>query len=54
MGILDKYSLKVRPPIKFLNVGVANPLIVQMLLSDIVFMNTKFIDLTELYKLGFH
>ena len=46
--------LKARPLIEFLNVGVANPLITQMLLSDNFFMNTKFVDLTELYKLGFH
>ena len=45
---------KVRPPIEFLNVGVANPLITQMLLSNNFFMNTKFVDLTELYKLGVH
>ena len=44
----------MRPPIEFLNVGVANPLITQMLLSDKFFMNTKFVDLIELYKLGFH
>ena len=50
-----QYALefKVRPPIEFLNLGVANPLITQMLLSDNFSMNTKFVDLTELYKLGF-
>ena len=47
-------SAKVRPPIEFLNVGMTNPLITQMLLSDKFFMNTKFVDLIELYKLGFH
>ena len=46
--------VKARPPIEFLNLGVANPLITQMLLSDNFSMNTKFVDLTELYKLGFH
>ena len=45
---------KPRLPIEFLNVGVTNPLITQMLLSDKFFMNTKFVDLIELYKLGFH
>ena len=44
----------MRPPIEFLNVGMTNPLITQMLLSYKFFMNTKFVDLTELYKLGFH
>ena len=44
----------MRPPIEFLNLGVANPLITQMLLSDNFSLNTKFVDLTELYKLGFH
>ena len=44
----------MRPPIVFLNVGVKNTLMRQMLLSDNSFMNTKFVDLTELYKLGFH
>ena len=44
----------MRPPIEFLNVGMTNPLITQMLLSDKFFMNTKFVDLIELYKLGFH
>ena len=46
--------IKARLPIEFLNVGVTNPLITQMLLSDNFFMNTKFVDLIELYKLGFH
>ena len=40
--------LKARPPIEFLNLGVANPLITQMLLSDNFSMNTKFVDLTEI------
>ena len=44
----------MRPPIEFLNVGVANPLITQMLLRANFFMNNKFVDLTELYKLGVH
>ena len=44
----------MRPPIEFLDVGVANPLITQMLFRDNFFMNTKFVDLTEVYKLGFH
>ena len=43
----------MRPPIVFLNV-VTKALLRQMLLSDNFFMNTKFVDLTELYKLGFH
>ena len=46
--------IKVCPPIEFLKLGVANPLITQMLLSDDFSMNTKFVDLTELYKLGSH
>ena len=45
---------KARLQIEFLNVGMTNPLITQMLLSDKFFMNTKFVDLIELYKLGFH
>ena len=48
------HMFKVRPPIEFLNVGVANPLITQMLLSYNFSMNTNFVDLTELYKLGVH
>ena len=47
-------EVKARPPIEFLNVGVANLLITQMLLRDNFFMNTKFVDLTKLYKLGAH
>ena len=43
----------MRPPIVFLNV-VTKALLRQMLLSDNFFMNTKFVDLSELYKLGFH
>ena len=55
-GVLQNstWFSKARPPIEFLNVGVTNPLITQMLLSDKFFMNTKFVDLIELYKLGFH
>ena len=52
--IQSSISTKARPPIEFLNLGVANPLITQMLLSDNFSMNTKFVDLTELYKLGSH
>ena len=46
--------LKARLPIEFLNVGVTNPLITQMLLSDKFFMNTKFVDLIDFYKLDIH
>ena len=52
--MLTRSEVKARPPKEFLKVGVTNPLITQMLLSDYFFMNTKFVDLTELYKLGFH
>ena len=34
MGSMSLHNPKVRPPIEFLNVGVANPLTTQMLLSD--------------------
>merc|ERR1712218_393554 len=54
MDVPFRCHTKVRPPIEFLNLGVANPLITQMLLSDNFSMNTKFVDLTEFYKLGFH
>ena len=41
MGILENdMRAKVRPPIEFLNVGVTNPLIAQLLLSDNFFMKT--------------
>ena len=42
------------PPIVFLKVGVTSALMRQILLSDNLFMNTKFVDLTELYKFDFH
>ena len=51
---LQIVATKVRPPIEFLNLGVVNPLISQMPLSDNFFMNGKILDSTKFYKFGFH